>query len=173
MNLSPAFRRAMPYLVLTKAPMNALELIIPPPLLALLVGVGMWGLALHTPEVLLPTIARLAGAATVALVGGAFSLAGLVAFRRAKTTVNPMKPEFASSLVSGGVYRFTRNPMYVGLLFVLIGWAIFLAAPWSLLGPCFFVVYIGRFQIEPEERVLARMFGSEFVSYQGRVRRWL
>lgn len=160
-------------LSLTKAPMNALELKIPPPLIALLAGIGMWGLALYTPGVQLPAVARIMGAAVVALVGGAISLAGLVAFRRAKTTVNPMKPESASSLVSSGVYRFTRNPMYVGLLFVLIGWAVYLAAPWSLLGPAFFVAYIGRFQIKPEERVLASMFGSEFAMYQSRVRRWL
>jgi protein-S-isoprenylcysteine O-methyltransferase Ste14 len=158
---------------LTKAPMDALELKIPPPLVALVVGAVMWGLALHTPAVLLPTIARVLLAAGVALVGGAFSLAGVLAFRRAKTTVNPMKPDSASSLVSTGVYRYTRNPMYVGLLFVLIGWAIFLSAPLSLLGPVFFVVYIGRFQIKPEERVLAGIFGNEFAAYQARVRRWL
>ncbi len=153
--------------------MNALELKIPPPLFALLVGVGMWSLALYTPIMMLPTVARIAVAAAAALAGGAFSLAGLLAFRRAQTTVNPTKPMSASSLVTTGVYRFTRNPMYVGLLFVLVGWAVFLASPLSLLGPVFFVAFIGRFQIKPEERVLAGKFGSEFAAYQTRVRRWL
>ncbi len=133
----------------------------------------MWGLAFYTPALALPTTTRVGLAAAVALIGGAFSLAGLLAFRKAKTTVNPMNPGAASSLVSTGVYRFTRNPMYVGLLFVLLGLAILLSAPFSLLGPLFFVVYIGRFQIKPEEQVLAGMFGSEFAAYQARVRRWL
>jgi protein-S-isoprenylcysteine O-methyltransferase Ste14 len=109
----------------------------------------------------------------IALVGGGFSLAGIFAFRRAKTTVNPMTPQRTSSLVTSGVYRVTRNPMYVGLLFVLVGWAVFLSAVWPLLGPVVFVYYIGRFQIAPEEQALAELFGSEYSAYKSGVRRWL
>jgi protein-S-isoprenylcysteine O-methyltransferase Ste14 len=153
--------------------MRSLELKVPPPLVALAVGVVMWCVSGLAPIVLLPTWARIAVASVVALAGGAFSIAGLVAFRRAKTTVNPMKPASATSLVSSGVYRFTRNPMYVGLLLVLVGWAVFLSSAWVLFGPLFFLLYIGRFQIAPEERVLAAKFGAEFDRYRGQVRRWL
>src|SRR5664279_3386787 len=101
----------------------------------------------------------MAGALAIAAVGAAFSVGGVIAFRRAKTTVNPMKPEAASSLVSSGVYRATRNPMYVGLLLVLVAWAVFLSSFLALLGPLAFIACIGRFQITPEERVLSALFG--------------
>lgn len=58
-----------------------------------------------------------------------FGLAGVVAFRKAKTTTNPVEPSATSALVISGVYRLSRNPMYVGLLLMLLGWAIFLAHP--------------------------------------------
>ena len=63
--------------------------------------------------------------------------------------------------------------MYVGLSCVLVAWAVFLSSAWALLGPVAFVLYIGRFQIGPEERALAKLFGSEYVDYQAKVRRWL
>ena len=153
---------------------NSLELKIPPPAVAVLICAAMWGLSLFPPVVVLPTLTRAVVALAIAAVGGIFSMAGGIHFRRAKTTVNPMKPQAASSLVTGGIYKFTRNPMYVGLLLVLIGWAAFLCSLWALLlGPIAFVLYISRFQILPEERVLSSLFGAEFTAYQSRVRRWL
>jgi protein-S-isoprenylcysteine O-methyltransferase Ste14 len=112
-------------------------------------------------------------AAAIALAGIAFSAAGVLAFRRARTTVNPTRPEEATQLVRSGVYRITRNPMYVGLACLLVAWAVFLSSPWALLGPLAFVLYIGRFQIAPEERALAKLFGSDYSAYQAEVRRWL
>ncbi len=153
--------------------MNTLELKIPPPVVGLLFGLVMWGISLLTEAIDISLLARSIVSLALALVGGAFSLLGAIGFRRARTTVNPMKPESTSSLVTGGVYRVTRNPMYVGLLFVLIGWAAFLASPWSFIGPVAFVLYISRFQITPEERVLAPMFGENYANYKTRVRRWL
>ena len=70
-----------------------------------------------------------------------------------------------------GVYRFTRNPMYLGMVLVLIGWAVFLASPITLIFVPLFVLYINRFQITPEERVLTSIFGAEYVDYKNRVRR--
>ena len=104
---------------------------------------------------------------------GIISIAGMVAFRRAKTTVNPVKASLASSLVIRGVYRYTRNPMYVGLLLTLLAWAVFLANPLAVLWVVVYVLYITRFQIIPEERVLASLFGAEYEAYKGRVRRWI
>ena len=120
-----------------------------------------------------PPVWRVGAALVVAAIGAAFDVAGILAFRRAKTTVNPMKPEKSAALVCTGVYRITRNPMYVGMVFILLAWAVYLASPWALFGPLVFAVYITRFQIKPEERVLAARFGAEFASYLARVRRWL
>jgi protein-S-isoprenylcysteine O-methyltransferase Ste14 len=153
--------------------MPSLELKIPPPAVALVVASAMWGLSRLGVWVDLPASWRIGAALVIAAIGLAFDVAGIIAFRRAKTTVNPMKPENSAALVCSGVYRLTRNPMYVGMVFILLAWAVYLASPWALLGPLAFAAYITRFQIKPEERVLAARFGSEFASYQGRVRRWL
>ena len=153
--------------------MNALELRIPPPAAASILAVAMWGLSQYTPAVDVPMLVRALGALAIASVGGVVAAAGARAFRRAQTTVNPMKPENTSALVTDGIYGITRNPMYLGLLFVLTGWAFFLAAPWALAGPVAFYAYISRFQIAPEERVLSAMFGDAYAAYQAQVRRWL
>jgi protein-S-isoprenylcysteine O-methyltransferase Ste14 len=133
----------------------------------------MWGASRLAPLIQVPSALRLAAAAAIALVGIGFSAAGVLAFRRARTTVNPTTPEKATALVSSGAYRITRNPMYVGLAWVLVAWAVFLSSGWALLGVVAFVLYIGRFQIAPEERALAQLFGSEYAAYRARVRRWL
>jgi protein-S-isoprenylcysteine O-methyltransferase Ste14 len=75
--------------------------------------------------------------------------------------------------VTSGVYRFTRNPMYLGLCFVLLAWAVFLSSAWAFMGPGAFVLYINRFQIAPEENALSKLFGPAFAKYQSKVRRWL
>ena len=153
--------------------MRALELKVPPPIVALVMAIAMWFLSrLPASSETLPVV-RLLLAVGLAAVGAVISLSGVLAFRRAKTTVNPLKPESSSSLVIAGVYKLTRNPMYVGMLFLLLALAAFLWSVWSLLGPLGFVAYMGRFQIAPEERVLAGLFGTEYAEYKARVRRWL
>jgi len=152
--------------------MSSLELRVPPPVVALLVAAAVWGVVFLVPPSSVPSF-RVAVALGLAVVALAFSASGVLAFRRAKTTKNPMKPEAASSLVVTGVYQVTRNPMYVGLAFLLLAWAVFLWSAWALVGPLAFVAYISRFQIAPEERVLAKLFGAEYLAYKARVRRWL
>ncbi|SEB10187.1 isoprenylcysteine carboxylmethyltransferase family protein [Variovorax sp. YR216] len=153
--------------------MNGLELKVPPPLVALVLALAMWAVSWLTFALEVDVSLRIAMAAAIGLVGLAFSTSGIAAFRQARTTLNPMKPEAASTLVTNGIYRFTRNPMYVGLLLVLVGWAAFLCAPWALVGPAVFVLYMNRFQIAPEERVLRSAFGEGYAAYQAKVRRWL
>ncbi len=153
--------------------MHALELKIPPPAVAMLIAGAMWGISLVAPLLEVPAIIRVAAALAIALAGGGFSLAGVISFRRAGTTVNPMKPETTSALVCSGIYQATRNPMYAGLLFVLVAWAVFLSSPCALLGPLAFVLYINRFQIAPEERALSSKFGKEYAAYKQSARRWL
>ncbi|PKM29184.1 MAG: protein-S-isoprenylcysteine methyltransferase [Gammaproteobacteria bacterium HGW-Gammaproteobacteria-11] len=154
--------------------MSALENRIPPPLVAVLFGLFMWLAARHMPGALDLAIGWRTGAALVVLLAGmGICLAGVLSFRNARTTVNPLKPDTASTLVSSGIYRYTRNPMYLGFATALIAWSIFLAWPVSLLGVLGFVVYMNRFQIGPEERALTRLFGAHFTQYCSQVRRWL
>ncbi len=150
-----------------------LEAKIPPPAVAVAVGIAMWGISLLAPQVAMPAGIRWAACLTIVILALVFSAGGILSFRRAHTTVNPTTPEAASSLVVSGIYRVTRNPMYVGLSLVLIAWAVFLSSAWALLGPVAFVLYITRIQIAPEERALSKLFGTEYASYTARVRRWL
>lgn len=152
--------------------MHFLELKIPPPVVALLLAVMMWFVP-GTGSVDIPWAMRVALAVALVLVGQSISVSGMIEFRRAKTTINPVKASTASSLVCSGIYRHTRNPMYVGLLLTLLGWAAYLANPWALAFLVVYVLYITRFQIKPEERILSSLFGEEYVAYMGRVRRWL
>lgn len=153
--------------------MTFLDHKIPPPLVALALVPVMGVLSQLLPRVDAPTPVRIALAIAIGCVGLAFSGAGALAFRRARTTVNPLRPDRASALVRTGVYRITRNPMYVGMMLGLLSWAVFLASPLSLLGPVTFVAYITRFQIRPEERALSARFGADYEQYKARVRRWI
>lgn len=153
--------------------MATLELLVPPPVIALIIGTAMWGASPFVPSLEVPSIVRVASAMVTAIVGFGFDIAGIVSFRRARTTINPMKPETTSSLVSSGVYRITRNPMYLGVLFILLAWAVFLSSAWLLLGPLAFVLYMNRFQIGPEEKALLARFGSSYAEYMARVHRWI
>jgi protein-S-isoprenylcysteine O-methyltransferase Ste14 len=153
--------------------MHWLDHKIPPPIVGAFAGAVMWGIAQVTPAFQIQAPLRLAIAAVFFAIGLAIILLGGAAFRRVGTTVNPLKPETTSSLVVTGIYRYTRNPMYVGFASVLIGWAVCLEAPLALIGLVFFVLFITRFQIIPEERELNAKFGQEFIAYRERVRRWL
>ena len=154
---------------------NRLELKVPPVLVMLILGAAAWGLAWLTPQLglfMLPTVLR--GVAIACIGAGAgFVLAGVRSFRKAETTVNPTTPNDSSSVVSTGIYRLTRNPMYVGMLFMLIGWAFYLANGLAWLAIPAFILYMNRFQIAPEERALSAKFGEEYIRYRQAVRRWL
>lgn len=108
----------------------------------------------------------------IATVGGIVSAAGAREFRRVKTTVNPLHPERASSIVTTGIYRYTRNPMYVGITLVLLGVFLAFGGLSAALGVPAFLGFITRFQIIPEERILEAQFGDEYAAYRSRVRRW-
>ena len=98
---------------------------------------------------------------------------GVLSFRRARTTVNPFAPERTVNIVSSGIYRLSRNPMYLGMACILTGWAVWLWQVQAVLGVVLFVAWITRFQIIPEERVLTQKFGTEYRQYRQRVRRWV
>ena len=153
--------------------MNALELKVPPVAVTLLAGAAMWLAASILPSLTFPLPYRWIAAVVLAVAGGAVAVLGVASFRRARTTVNPITPQAASSLVTTGIYRFSRNPMYLGMLLLLAGVAAFLANAAALIVLPLFVVYMNRFQIQPEERALSAIFGSDFTAYTQRVRRWM
>lgn len=151
---------------------DALELKAPPLALVVLFGALMWLVSADSVFTLaLPwrsTLALLS--CTVEL---AIALAGVLAFRRAKTTVNPLTPEATTTMVTSGIYRFTRNPMYLGFLVALAGWAMYLSNVLAFALLPFFVWYMNRFQIVPEERALGAKFSQAFTAYTRSVPRWL
>ncbi len=153
--------------------MSALELKIPPALQLVVAGGLMWLISLITPDFELSQVARVLLYRLLTVFGGVLVVLGWWDFRKARTTVDPTKPGKASALVVSGVYRFTRNPMYLGFLFMLAGWAVYLTNAVSLLVIPGFIAYISRFQIEPEERALEEKFGSDYSEYSRRVRRWI
>lgn len=150
-----------------------LRLKIPPPVWLLMFGTLMWGL--HRVVPVATMIHRpFGGAGWLFVAAGAATIAAaMLQFRRANTTINPTTPAKASSLVTSGIFGYSRNPMYLGLALVLAGWAILLGSlsPWVALP--LFVLVITKMQIEPEEAVLAVLFDEPYRAYCARVGRWL
>jgi protein-S-isoprenylcysteine O-methyltransferase Ste14 len=133
----------------------------------------MWFVATLAPQLVLVIpgqviLAAIAGFTSIALI-----LAGAIAFRVAGTTVNPMQPSNTSSIVTRGIYKISRNPMYAGFLLLLLSWALLLSNIVSFAGLPVFVWYMNRFQIIPEEQALIAKFGAEYIAYAKNVRRWL
>jgi protein-S-isoprenylcysteine O-methyltransferase Ste14 len=153
--------------------MSALELKVPPVALVLVHAAIMWLLAKMTPSLSVTYGGQSLIVAALTTVGALISLAGVIAFRRAHTTVDPTRPEKSTALVATGVYRISRNPMYVGLLLLLAAWAAHLANLAALVALPVFVAYMQRFQIIPEERALREKFGHAFIEYEQSVCRWL
>ncbi|GLQ31887.1 methyltransferase family protein [Litoribrevibacter albus] len=106
-------------------------------------------------------------------IGVLLALSGVVEFRKKSTTVNPMKPDEASSLVTSGIFKYTRNPMYLGMTLVLIGGTFYFSELSTLIAGVFFVLYINQFQIKPEELIMQEKYGDSFKEYRAKVRRWL
>ncbi len=147
-----------------------LETKIPPPVYALLAGGLMYYLQRQVPLAGVPLSPWLA--LLPLTLGGALDGWALLHFFRARTTVNPWTPHKTCQLVLRGPYRFTRNPMYLGLLNLLTAWALWLGSvtPWLVLP--LFVALINRFQIRPEEAMLRQIFGEPYEQYLRQVGRW-
>lgn len=151
-----------------------MHLKIPPLLLAVLFAILMVIISFALPQFSYSPPHKTLVAIFVATFGIIIASAGIAAFRHLQTTANPTKPGEASALAIDGIYRRSRNPMYLGFLLFLVACGIYLANIVALLAiPPAFVVYMNRYQIKPEEEALLLIFGDDFVSYQARVRRWL
>jgi protein-S-isoprenylcysteine O-methyltransferase Ste14 len=153
--------------------MPRLALKVPPDVVELVLAALMWLVATRTPSLHAPLAYRLFVALVLFVPAVAVVVAARVALARAATTFSPIAPERSSRLVTTGVYRLTRNPMYLGMLLALLALAALLANLFSLLLPVVFVAYMNLFQIAPEERVLGARFGSAYEAYARGVRRWV
>ena len=150
-----------------------IELKIPPPIIALISATLMWHISKitnvysYSPDLLAPySIALL-------ILGLSIDITALISFRLSQTTINPMKPSNTSQLVNTGIYKLSRNPMYLGLFCTLCAWAMWLGDALNLAVLFIFIYYITHFQIIPEEKILEKIFPEEFESYKSKVRRWL
>jgi protein-S-isoprenylcysteine O-methyltransferase Ste14 len=150
---------------------------IPPLPLMLLVALGMWLIAaIDFPDAKLPDTEpapRLALVAAMALAGLFFIAAAAISFRLAKTTLDPRDPSRTSALVSSGIFRYSRNPIYVGFVLWLVAWAIYLGDVYAFAPIPLFVFSMDRRQIVREEAHLRELFGQSYIDYCQRVRRWL
>ena len=150
-----------------------MKLKIPPAIIAAVCAFFMWCISKFIPWAFLYFSAPLWLPASIAGIGGVFGLAGLVQFYIHKTSVDPHQPQKVGTLVRKGPYRFTRNPMYLALLLVLIAWGFYLEKGLTFLILPLFVWYMNQFQIMPEEKILEQKFGEGYRSYKQAVRRWI
>ena len=151
----------------------SLELKIPPPVVALCTATVMWAITKLLPISGFDFPGRTLVTILLLMVGLLIDILALIKFRQAQTTINPMQPQQSNQLVTSGVYKISRNPMYLGLLLVLISWGIYLGHFIALLMPVMFVLYITKFQIIPEEKIMQEKFGESFQDYKFVVRRWI
>ena len=153
--------------------MSRLELKVPPDVIWVLVAGLMWLASTRTPRLGLPTPVRVGIAVALTVLGAWAIVSARMSLERANTTWRPMTPGQSTSLVTSGVYRISRNPIYLGMLLVMLGWAVALASPFALVLSAVFVLYVDRFQIGPEERALSAVLGRDYLDYLARVRRWV
>ena len=159
--------------ILNNYMLASLERKIPPPVVALLMAGLMWLLVrkLGAPSAEIPYKAMVC--AVFVTLGLWLDFAAVWLFRRAKTTVNPIRPNNASSLVTSGIYQYTRNPMYVGNLIFLLAWLVWLGSLFGFIGLVIYVAYMNQFQIKPEEKALTKLFNNEYRLFCSQVRRWI
>ena len=153
--------------------MSRLELRVPPDVVWIAVAALMWLVSTVTPGLAIPGLVRSALAAPLFAAGIALIVAARVALDRAHTTWLPSTPERTNTLVTSGVFGYSRNPTYLGMWLVLVGWSVMLADPAALALTELFVLYMDRVQVVPEERVLTELIGDKYRDYTRRVRRWL
>lgn len=154
--------------------LSTLQLKLPPALWLALSAVTMYGIAWAFPQwrLQLPISIRAGLAGLWVVAGVLIAVLGVLAFRRHCTTLNPLQPDSSSQIVTTGIFAHSRNPMYLGMVFCLTGWALWLAHPLALPGVVLFIACLHWLQIKPEERILLHKFGEPYAEYLRKVRRW-
>jgi len=146
---------------------------VPPVLQVLVCGVISWGTSCLAPFLAFSGSWRLAFAGLFLAIGAIILVLAVRAFVRVRTTVNPLSPEEADTLVTNGLYRLSRNPMYLAMACLLVGVAFLIGNLAAFIGPVLFVCVMTELQIKPEERALHSKFGEAFLAYCRRTRRWI
>ena len=149
-----------------------MKLKVPPVFVFLVFGLLMYLLATFLPVGYFDFFGRRYLMIVLLTIAVCISAIALFQFFKSKTTINPSKPSKATKLVSSGIYQYSRNPMYLGLLLLLLAWGLFLGNAFNILLAAGFVSYMNRFQIVPEEETLSKLFGKEYAQYCILVRRW-
>ncbi len=144
---------------------------IPPPIIAILIGVCIYFSRGWLPQ--FDSDYLFYAGLGFELLAVVINLTAILSFIKNKTTINPVKPHTATSLVTSGVFAFSRNPMYLGLLLFLFGFALQVNVIGGVPLLVLFVLYLNAFQILPEERAMLEVFGDEYREYMEKVRRWI
>ena len=153
--------------------MNARALKVPPVAQVIITAAAMYGVSKMVPALTFSLNGSTALAVGLGVIGMSLGVMGVTQFRIAQTTPNPQALEKVSSLVTSGIYRYSRNPMYLGLVLILLGWAFYLSHFLAFVLLPVFILYMTRFQIQPEEQMMARKFGKTYQAYLNKVRRWI
>lgn len=149
-----------------------LELKIPPAVITLIIAIAMWWIDEYF-TFNWATVGKLLWVSFIFLgIGGIFGLLGLIEFYKSSTSIDPHKPSKTSKLVTNGIYSISRNPMYVGLLLILIGYGFYLGNVLTFVVIPLFAGYMNRYQILAEEKVMQEKFGDDYRKYKSEVRRW-
>lgn len=168
----PAQQRLDTALGLVSKFSEILDTRVPPPVVMLVAGTLAWAgsVAFPAADVVFPGSCLLAIVAVA--VGLLLNLYPKLLFRKARTTINPFRPHASTVLLTGGLYRHSRNPMYLGHALILLGLASFLQNWVALLGVPAYMAYVTQFQVKPEERALMASFPKQFKQYKQSTRRW-
>ena len=150
-----------------------MKLLIPPPIQALLSAIMMWLISRYFTHANFSLNGINIFALIFLIIAAIIIILSMYKFKKIKTTISPLRPNKTSSLVNSGIYAYTRNPMYLGLLLMLFSTALFLKNLISFLIIPLFILFITKNQILPEEEALENIFGEEYKNYKKKVRRWI
>ncbi|NNC69291.1 MAG: isoprenylcysteine carboxylmethyltransferase family protein [Flavobacteriaceae bacterium] len=150
-----------------------MKLKIPPAIQVLFCGFIMWLIKKFTSQEHFNFEYQNEMSLILLLIGVILGILAIYSFRKAQTTVDPLSPEKATSLVKSGIYKYSRNPMYLALLFVLLAFLVRLGNLYNLIVIVLYIVFITEFQIKPEEKALTSLFGKHYLKYKMEVRRWI
>ena len=153
--------------------MKQLNTLVPPPIVALIIGIGMWVATQNLAFGKIDFPMRVPVAIGLLSAGLLLLFSGVMLFITEKTTINPLRPAQASTLITTGVFSISRNPIYLSDLLILAALALWLGNVINLMFLLVFFRYITHFQIRPEERALRKLFGENYAAYCTKVRRWL
>ena len=144
---------------------------IPPPLIVLVLIVSIYFSSKKIDLINIPL--QLEISIFILSAGILIFLNPVLQFIKSKTTVNPIQFEEVNKLVTSGIFKYSRNPMYLGMLMIVLSTSIFYLNVYSILTPLLFILWINKFQIKREEEFLIEKFGDEYLSYKKKTRRWI